>query len=238
MDDLQALADICQREGLWLHVDGAFGAWVRLVPGLRHLVAGLERADSLALDLHKWMYMSYEIGCVLVREAETHRNTFTLTPAYLASEKSGHGLTGGDLPWLTDYGFELSRQFKALKAWMGFKEHGLRKFARLIEQNVAQARYLAKLVEAAPDLELLAPVSLNVVCLRYARPGLDEATLDALNKKILVELQERGIAVLSGTTVQGKYALRAANTNHRTRREDFDLLVREVRRIGEELQHE
>ena len=234
-DDLQALADICQREGLWLHVDGAFGAWVKLVPILKHLVAGMERADSLALDLHKWMYMPYEIGCVLVRDAETHRNTFTLTPAYLSSEKSGGGLTGGDLPWLTDYGFELSRQFKALKAWMSFKEHGLRKYARLIEQNVEQAGYLGELVEAAPDLELLAPVSLNVVCFRYARTGTDETALDALNKEILVELQEQGIAVLSGTTVRGKYALRAANTNHRTRREDFDLLVREVRRIGEAL---
>jgi glutamate/tyrosine decarboxylase-like PLP-dependent enzyme len=198
----------------------------------------MERADSLALDLHKWMYMPYEIGCVLTRDAETHRNTFTLTPAYLASEKSGRGLTGGDLPWLTDYGFELSRQFKALKAWMGFKEHGLRKYARLIEQNVEQVKYLATLVEAAPDIELLAPVSLNVVCFRYARPGLDAATLDALNKEILVELQEQGIAVLSGTTVRGRYALRAANTNHRTRREDFDLLVREVRRIGEMIQRE
>jgi aromatic-L-amino-acid decarboxylase len=235
MDDLQALADICQREGLWLHVDGAFGAWVKLVPGLRHLVAGMERADSLALDLHKWMYMPYEIGCVLARDAETHRQVFTLTPAYLASEKSGLGLTGGDLPWLTDYGFELSRQFKALKAWMSLKEHGLHKYARLIEQNITQARYLGDLVEAAPELELLAPVTLNVVCFRYALPGLDGATLDALNKEILVELQEQGIAVLSGTTVQGKYAMRAANTNHRTRREDFDLLVREVLRIGEDL---
>ncbi len=234
-DDLQALADICQREDLWLHVDGAFGAWVKLVPSLQHLVAGMERADSLALDLHKWMYMPYEIGCVLVRDAGTHRQAFALTPPYLAAEKSGRGLTGGDLPWLTDYGFELSRAFKALKAWMGLKEHGLRKYARLIEQNVAQARYLGELVEAAPELELLAPVSLNVVCFRYVQPGLDEPALDALNKEILVELQEQGIAVLSGTTVRGRYAMRLANTNHRTRREDFDLLVREVRRLGQAL---
>ena len=235
MDDLQALADICQQEGLWFHVDGAFGAWVKLVPSLKHLVAGLERADSLALDLHKWMYMPYEIGCVLVRDPELHRNTFSLTPAYLASDKSGRGLTGGDLPWLTDYGFELSRGFKALKAWMGFKEHGLRKYARLIEQNVDQARYLAELVQAATDLELLAPVSLNVVCFRYIQPGLDSPALDALNQAILVELQEQGIAVLSGTTVSGKYAMRVGHTNHRTRREDFDILVNEVRRIGQEL---
>jgi len=235
LDDLRALADICQRERLWFHVDGAFGAWLKLVPSLSHLVNGLERADSLALDLHKWMYMPYEIGCILVRDAEVHRSAFTLTPAYLASDKGGRGLTGGDLPWLTDYGFELSRSFKALKAWMGLKEHGLRKYARLIEQNVAQAGYLAELVEAAPDLELLAPVSLNVVCFRYVRPGLEASALDALNQAILAELQEQGIAVPSGTTVQGRYALRVGHTNHRTRREDFDLLVREVERIGREL---
>jgi glutamate/tyrosine decarboxylase-like PLP-dependent enzyme len=195
----------------------------------------MERADSLAIDLHKWMYMQYEIGCVLVRDAKAHRETFSLTPAYLASESSGRGLTGGDLTWLTDYGFELSRSFRSLKAWWGLKEHGLRKYARLIEQNVDQARYLAGLVEATPELELLAPVHLNVVCFRYVKPGLDEAALDALNKAILVELQEQGIAVLSGTTVHGKYALRAGITNHRSRREDFDILVREVLRVGQKL---
>jgi glutamate/tyrosine decarboxylase-like PLP-dependent enzyme len=235
VDDLQALADICQGEGLWFHVDGAFSAWVKLVPGLSQQVAGMERADSLAIDLHKWMYLPYEIGCVLVRDAELHRKAFSLTPPYLASDRSGRGLTGGDLPWLTDYGFELSRGFKALKAWMGLKEHGLRKYARLIEQNVDQARYLADLIEASPELELLAPASLNVVCFRFVGPGLENSVLDALNQSILVELQEGGIAVLSGTTVRGKYAMRAGHTNHRSRREDFELLVREVRRIGREL---
>jgi glutamate/tyrosine decarboxylase-like PLP-dependent enzyme len=235
IDDLQALADICQVEDLWFHVDGAFGAWAKLVPELSPQVAGMERADSLAVDLHKWIYQPYEIGCVLVGDAKLHWDVFSVTPPYLASEKGGRGLTGGDLPWLTDYGFELSRQFKALKAWMGLKEHGLRKYARLIEQNVAQARYLAKLIEAAPELELLAPVRLNIVCFRYLEPGLDDPSLDALNRAILVELQEAGIAVLSGTTVRGRYAMRVGHTNHRTRREDFDLLIQEVQRIGGEL---
>ncbi len=118
---------------------------------------------------------------------------------------------------------------------MSLKEHGSRKYGRLIQQNIDQARYLAELIDAAPELELAAPVTLNVVCFRYIRPGLDDAALDALNKEILVELQEQGIAAPSGTIIGGKYVLHVAHTNHRSRREDFDILVREVIRIGEEL---
>jgi len=234
-DDLEALADICEQENLWLHVDGAFGAWAALAPRAKYLVAGMDRADSLAFDLHKWMYIPYEVGCVLVRDAESHRDTFALSPAYLGREGEGRGLTGGDLPWFTDYGFRLSSRFRSLKVWMSLKEHGSRKYGRLIQQNIDQARYLAELIETSPELTLEAPVPLNIVCFRYTRHGLGDTALDALNKEIIVELQEQGIAVLSGTTIRGKYVLRAAHTNHRSRREDFELLVREVIRIGGEL---
>ncbi len=235
IDDLTALADICQQEDLWLHVDGAFGAWAALAPGAKDLVRGMERADSLAFDLHKWMYMPYEIGCVLVRCEEHHRKAFSLTPAYLAHGEGGRGMTGGDLPWFSDYGYQLSRGFRALKAWMSLKEHGIRKYGRLIQQNIDQAHYLAGLIDAAPELELAAPVTLNVVCFRYVRPGLDDAGLDTLNKRVLVELQEQGIAAPSGTVIGGKYVLHVAHTNHRSQREDFDVVVREVIRIGREL---
>jgi glutamate/tyrosine decarboxylase-like PLP-dependent enzyme len=214
-DDLKALAKLCEREGLWFHVDGAFGAWAILAPSGKDQVAGIEGADSLALDLHKWMYMPYEIGCVLVRDEQQHRNTFALTPAYLVHGEGGSGLTGGDLPWFSDYGFQLSRGFRALKAWMSLKEHGIRKYGRLIEQNIVCFRYIGKNRE---------------------RPERDETGLDALNKEILTELQEEGIAVPSGTTVRGRYYLHLAITNHRSRRGDFDLLLEEVLRIGEKLQ--
>ena len=232
IDDLEALADLCQEEDLWLHVDGAFGAWAALAPEARHLVRGMERADSLALDLHKWMYMPYEIGCVLVRRERDQRHAFSLTPAYLAHGEGERGLTGVDLPWLADYGFQLSRGFRALKAWMSLKEHGSLKYGRMIQQNIDQARHLAELVEAAGELELVAPVTLNVVCFRYVRAGLDGAALDALNKQIEIELQERGTAVVSGTTIRGKYVLHVANCNQRSRREDFSFLVEEVIRVG------
>jgi aromatic-L-amino-acid decarboxylase len=235
IDDLNTLADVCQHEGLWLHIDGAFGAWAALVPSARHLVAGMERADSLALDLHKWMYIPYEIGCILVRREDDHRKTFSSTAAYLAHGEGRRGLTGIDLPWFSDYGFQLSRGFRALKAWMSLKEHGARKYGRLIQQNIDQARYLAELIDAAPELELAAPVTLNAVCFIYTRAGLDDAALDELNKQIEVELQEQGIAVPSVTTIKGKRVLHVVNTNHRSRREDFDVLVREVIRLGKEL---
>ena len=234
-DDLEALAEICQREQLWFHVDGAFGAWAELSASARQLVAGLQRADSLAFDLHKWMYLPYEVGCILVQHPEEHRKAFSLTPVYLERDMEGRGLTGGDLPWLTDYDFHLSCGFRALKVWMTIKEHGSRKFARLIQQNIDQANYLASLIESQPQLELVAAVVSNVVCFRFIVPGLDENTRNALNKEILVELQEQGIAVLSGTTIVGKYVLRVGNTNHRSCREDFDILVTEVLRIGNEL---
>jgi glutamate/tyrosine decarboxylase-like PLP-dependent enzyme len=118
---------------------------------------------------------------------------------------------------------------------MSLKETGLAKYGRLIQQNIDQARYLAERVEAAPELELAAPVTLNVVCFRYVRAGLDDAALDQINKQIVVELQERGIAVPTGTAIRGRYVLHVANTNHRSRREDFDHLVRETIRLGEEL---
>lgn len=235
IDDLHGLADLCSQEGLWFHVDGAYAAWAAIAPQSKSLVAGLERADSLAFDLHKWMYLPYPIGCVLVSSADDHRRAFSLTPTYLAHGEGQRGLTGVDgPPWLSDYGFELSRGFHALKAWMTIKEQGITKYAKLIQQNIDQAQYLARLVEAAPQLELAMPVTLNVACFRYLRPGLDDDALNELNKQIEVELQECGTAVPSTVSIKRKKYLHVAITNHRSRREDFDLLVREVIRLGNE----
>lgn len=235
IDDLPRLADICAEEGLWFHVDGAFGAWTAIAPKYKHLVAGMERADSLAFDLHKWMYLPYPIGCILVRNATEHENAFCLEPTYLAHGEGDRGITGVDVPWLSDYGFELSRGFQALKAWMTIKEHGTDRYGRLIQQNIDQAYNLAQRVDAAPELELALPVALNVVCFRYTRPGLSDVALDHVNKQIEIEIQERGIAVASIVNLRARNYLHVAITNHRTRRGDLDLLVREVIRIGNEV---
>ena len=232
LDDLEALVALCARERIWLHVDGAFGALAALVPEYRERLAPISSADSLAFDLHKWMYIPFEAGCTLVRDAETHRRAFSLTPDYLTHAE--RGLAAGDLLF-SDYGIQLSRGFRALKVWMSFKENGLDKYGRLVRQNIEQARYLAELVRDAPDLELLAPVPLNIVCFRYVAPGQSDQALDAVNQEILIQLHERGIAVTSNALLQGQFALRVAIVNHRSRLDDFDLLVREVRKIGAEL---
>lgn len=232
IDDLNALADLCQGEDLWFHVDGAIGAVAVLAENVKRNLQGMERADSVALDLHKWMHIPFEAGCVIVRSEQAHRNTFSLTPEYLAHET--RGLAAGNL-WFSDYGLQLSRQFRALKVWMSIKEHGLDRFGRMIARNVEQAHYFGQLVEKEPTLELMAPIGMDIVCFRFNPGGLDDESLNALNKEILMQLHEQGIAVPSYTTLQERYCLRIAIANHRSKQEDFDLLATEVVRLGQQL---
>ena len=232
IDDLHSLADICQKEDLWFHVDGAFGSLAALSPSLRPRLKGMERADSLALDLHKWMYMPYDIACALVRDPQAHHRTFAEKPDYLA--RAERGMAAGEV-WFSDLGVQLSRSFRALKAWVLIQEHGIHKYARLIEQNVTQASYLVGLVEKNLHLEILAPAPLNIVCFRYNPGDMDKPTLNELNRELLIHLHESGIAAPSYTTLNGTYAIRVAITNHRSRKEDFVILVKEVVRIGQAL---
>jgi len=229
IDDLNALADICAEEGLWFHVDGAFGALVQLSPRYRHLVDGLARADSLAFDLHKWMYFPFEAGCILIKDGEAHRDTFAMAPSYLAA--SDRGVIAGGLPF-AERGIELTRNFKALKLWMGLKAYGFDAFTRIIEQNIDQVAYLVRRIEEHPHLHLLAPAPLNVACFRFVAEGMADGALDEVNREILLRLQEQGIAVPSSTLIDGRFALRVANTNHRCRRSDLDTLLAAVVALG------
>jgi aromatic-L-amino-acid/L-tryptophan decarboxylase len=231
IDDLNALADLAAHEGLWLHVDGCIGALIAIAPKNAYRLTGLDRADSIALDPHKWLHAPFEVGCVLVRDAAAHKASFAVTPEYL--EQAPRGLASGE--WLYEYGLQTSRGFRALKVWMALKEHGVDKFGRMIDQNIAQARYLDGLVESEPLLEIVAPTTINIVCFRYRPPGLEEDALKRLNVEIMVRLQEEGIAAVSDTTVHGMHCLRVAIANHRTRRSDLDLLVSEVVRLGLEV---
>ena len=226
-DDLNALADLCTQYNLWFHVDGAFGALAKLSPKLAPMVSGLERADSVAFDLHKWMYLPFEIACLLVRDAETQTKAFSLTPDYIAPME--RGVMAGGLPF-SDRGIALTRSFKALKAWMCMKAYGIDTFAELIEQNVDQIQRLVAAIQAHPNLELLAPAPMNVACFRFVAEGLDEKALNALNMETLLRSQESGDAVPSSTVINGKFAIRACSVNHRTRDEDIDALVESVLR--------
>jgi glutamate/tyrosine decarboxylase-like PLP-dependent enzyme len=232
IDPLDALADVAEEFGLWFHVDGAFGALAFLSPGLRERVQGLQRADSLAFDLHKWLSLPYGVGCVLVRDAGAHRQAFALTPDYLRHAERG---VAAEAWWASEYGPELSRGFAALKVWMELMTHGVQTYAAVIERNVRQARLLAELVTRHPALELCAPVPLNIVCFRYAPDGLGTAQTDLLNEELLMRLQESGEAVLSSTRLQDRYVLRCAVVNHRSRDEDFEHLVQTVVSVGHTL---
>jgi glutamate/tyrosine decarboxylase-like PLP-dependent enzyme len=231
IDDLMALADLAAEENLWLHIDGCIGALIAIAPENANRVAGIERADSIALDPHKWLHAPFEVGCALVRDASAHRGAFAVTPEYL--EPTPRGIASA--PWLYEYGLQTTRGFRALKVWMALKEHGVEKFGRLIDQNIAQGRYLSGLIKAEPLLELVAPTNINIVCFRYRPEGVEEGALKALNIEIMLRLQEAGIAALSDTTVHGVHCLRVAICNHRTRRDDLDLLVNEIVRLGHQI---
>ena len=228
IDDLGAIADFCAEQGLWLHVDGCIGALLAIAPEGKALVRGIARADSIALDPHKWLHAPFEVGCALVRDADAHFGSFTLTPEYL--ENAPRGIASG--AWLHDFGFQTSRGFRALKVWMALEEHGVAKFGRLIEQDLAHARYLSERIAATADLALCFPTAINIVCFRYDPGGLPEAALKRLNTEIMVRMQEAGVAAVSDTTVHGRHCLQAAINNHRTTRADLDILVDAVARHG------
>jgi aromatic-L-amino-acid decarboxylase len=234
IDDLVALRALAAQEDLWLHVDGCIGALLAIAPENAYRVAGIDKADSVALDPHKWLHAPFEAGCALVRDASAHRDAFAVAEEYL--ETTTRGLASG--VWLHEYGLQTSRGYRALKIWMALKEHGIEKFGRLIDQNIAQARYLTDLMKAEPLLELVAPTNINIVCFRYRPADADRAALKAINSEIMLRLQEKGIAAVSDTTVHGEHCLRAAINNHRTRRSDLELLVRETIRLGDDIARE
>ena len=234
IDPCAAIADVCAEEGLWLHIDGAIGAVALLDPALAPLYSGMERADSLALDPHKWLSVPMECGCAFVRDGQLLRDTFSLVPPYVRTEE-GKGF--GGLPWYAEYGFQQSRGFRALKLWMTLMLAGRSGIAAMIVRHNALARYLADLIEAAPDLERAAPVQLSIVCFRYVPAHLrgDDARLDALNKAIMEAVQAGGEAFLTQAVLHGRFVLRASILHYGTTEDDVRALVDVVRRTGERL---
>ena len=219
IDPLDAVADLCAEQRLWFHVDGAFGALAALSPTIRPRLHGLERADSLAFDFHKWAQVPYDAGCILVRDGQAQADAFAQTLAYLSREDRG---VAANAPWFCDLGPDLSRGFRALKVWMTIATYGADRLGELVDQSCAVARHLAARIGTEASLELLAPVTLNIVCFRL-RYGADD--LDRLNAELVKDLHESGIAVPSTTVIDGRRAIRAAIVNHRTTTRDADLMV-------------
>ena len=217
IDDLVSLADVARCEDMWFHVDGAFGALAMLAPDLAPRLAGIEQADSIALDFHKWGQVPYDAGFFLAYDGAKHRETFTAPAAYLRRET--RGLAAGS-PWPCEFGPDLSRGFRALKTWFTFKVHGAERVGAMISETCAIARHLEACVKARPELELMAPVALNIVCFRYRAPDADR-----VNAKIVADLHEGGQVAPSTTVLDAGLAIRAAIVNHRTERRDVELLV-------------
>ncbi len=233
VDDLAALSALAYANRLWFHVDGALGALAILAPDLAPRLAGIERADSLACDFHKWGQVPYDAGFLLVRDAALHRQAFESPAVYLHRET--RGLAAGS-PWPCDLGPDLSRGFRALKTWFTLKVFGTAALGAAISETCALARYLESKVRQSPELELLAPVELNIVCFRYRCPQDREVTADEVNAEIAIRLQEAGVVAPSTTTLNGRVALRAAITNHRTTRTDIDALIDSTLHAGLSLQ--
>lgn len=225
-DAIERIADFCAQEKIWLHVDGAFGLWAQLADApWCDLVRGVERADSLAFDFHKWMYVQYDCGVVLIRDQTVHRQAFAARPAYLAQQDQG---LGGGEPWFCDYGTSLSRGFRALKVWSALRMHGRQAFGRAISDNCRLAARMGVLVNATPGLRLAAPVRLNVCCFSAAPETWDEHDQNGLNERITHCLQLSGEGVLSTTRIDGRVVIRAAITNHRTCTADIDEVISAV----------
>jgi glutamate/tyrosine decarboxylase-like PLP-dependent enzyme len=233
IDDLDAVAGVCRRHDVWMHVDAAYGGPAILTPEYAGPLQAIARADSVALDPHKWMFVPVEAGLVLIRDAEAMRAAFSLVPPYIRSAGSADGVYG--LPWFSEYGFQQTRGFRALKVWMTMKHLGLEGYRAAIRENLSLAAYLADRVRRAPDLDLMAPPGLSIVCFRYVGSEGHEEALGALNRALLERLQLGGEAFLTGTELHGRFTLRACIVNYRSRREDVDRMLDAVRAIGADL---
>ncbi|MGC4024003.1 MAG: pyridoxal-dependent decarboxylase [Mesorhizobium sp.] len=228
IDDLNTLADLATEQDMWLHIDGCIGALLAIAPQNSWRVNGLNRADSIALDPHKWLHAPFEVGCALIKDRKAHRQTFAVSPEYL--QGTTRGIASGE--WLYEYGLQTSRGFAALKVWMALMEHGAGKFGRLIDQNIGQARLLASLIKQHPRMQLMCEPETNICCFRYRPESMPESALHDLNIEIMLRLQETGVAALSDTTIHEQHCLRAAICNHRTRNDDLHLLISAIDAMG------
>jgi len=230
VDDLQQLADIAKEEKMWYHVDAAYGGPAAKLASAKHLFAGLNEADSVVVNPHKWLYVPFEAACILVKDPEKLRRTFSLIPDYLQSNEDEGGRTD-----LMEYQLPLTKSFKSLKVWMTLKAFGAKRLRETIQADIDHAQYLQSLIEKSDDFEMLAPVPLSITCFRYTHPGLDEKQLDELNQKLAHAIEQDGRIFLTATKVKGKTALRTCFINPRTTKKDVEWIPEVIRDVASEL---
>ncbi len=227
IDPAAPIADICEREGLWFHVDAAYGGAAALAAEKRPLFAGWERADSIVVNAHKWMFTPFDASILFFKHPDRFREAFSLVPEYLkgSRQEGAHNYN--------EYGMQLGRRFRALKVWMQLRYFGAEGMAARIREHCAMATELADRVAAEPDWEVMAPVDLALVCLRHCPPGLKGDQLDRHNDRILDEVNATGQIYLSHTRLDGRYAIRVALGNPRATRDHVDLCWRLLRESAE-----
>jgi glutamate/tyrosine decarboxylase-like PLP-dependent enzyme len=228
IDPLDTLADLCERENLWLHIDGAYGGFGILAEQTAGLYKGIERADSLAIDPHKWLYMPVECGCTIVRDANAMRDTFSLVPPYIRDDRA--------LPWFSEFGIQQTRGFKALKLWMTIQHIGLDGYRKLLTRDIALSETLRAKIRARPDFTLVATGPLSVTCFLYTPPNTAPADVEAINRALVPLVQSEGQIFITGTELNGRFALRACIVNFRTTEADLDLLLDVIADAGRRVQ--
>lgn len=233
VDPLAAIGEIARRHETWFHIDASYGGFAVLAPSVHHYFEGMETADSISLDPHKWLYLPLDCGCVLYRDPAIAARAF----AYQAEYTRAVGLQGAEAFACWDYGPELSRRFRALNVWLQVQTAGLDAIREAIDQNIARARYVEQLIHTSDDFEMLCPVELSIFCFRYHPPGYT-GDLDALNQRILARVQKSGRSYVSNASVHGKFALRGCVLNYRTREEHMRLLLADIRETAKEIQQE
>ncbi len=227
VDPLHEIADFCAAEGLWMHVDGAYGGSAALSPSGRKVLDGLNRADSLSIDPHKWMFQPYEIGCALVRNRAHLKETFRVSAEYLKIIEES-----AEQPNFSDYGVQLTRGFRALKLWMSLKAFGIPAFRDAIESGIRNAETVEALLREKPQWEIITPACLGVITFRYREEGMSEQELDQLNSRISTELIMGGYAMLSPTVMSGRLVLRMCTINPRTTEADLQGTIRRMKDIA------
>jgi glutamate/tyrosine decarboxylase-like PLP-dependent enzyme len=227
-DPLSDIAALCREHGAWMHVDGAFGLFAALSPKTQGLTKGVEAADSVAVDGHKWLNVPYDTGFAFVRDPTIHAGVFAASAAYLGAEATARPVFGDLAP-------EMSRRARGLAVWATLRAYGRNGYRVMVERHLALAQRVARQVDEAPDLERLADIPLNVVCFRFHPSGVPDGALDELNRKLGAMVLEDGRVYFGTTEYAGKVAFRPAIVNWRTGEDDVDLIVRVVRELGARL---